>query len=193
MNIEGVTFPIVLTFAGKAQTAGSKRSFVPKGKDGQPYRRPNGTILVNTVDDNKRSKGWKSDVRTSAEINYLGPALTCALRVEMIFYSLRPKGHFGTGRNEGIVKDSAPAYPAKKPDVLKLARAIEDALTGVVWRDDSLIVDEYIGKRFADREYVTVRVWMSEAQQVDDLVALGQISPPGPSDCFEQLSLADAA
>ena len=27
------------------------------------------------------------------------------------FYFDRPKSHYGTGRNEGIVRDSAPGYP----------------------------------------------------------------------------------
>jgi len=32
--------------------------------------------------------------------------------------------------------------------VLKLARAVEDALTGVIWADDAQIVDEVIRKRY---------------------------------------------
>jgi hypothetical protein len=33
---------------------------------------------------------------------------------------------------------------------LKLARAAEDALTGVLWLDDSQIVDERISKAYGD-------------------------------------------
>lgn len=32
------------------------------------------------------------------------------------------------------------------PDVLKLARGVEDALTGIVWRDDAQIVNESLSK-----------------------------------------------
>ena len=32
------------------------------------------------------------------------------------------------------------------PDVLKLARGVEDALTGIVWRDDAQIVNESLNK-----------------------------------------------
>lgn len=193
MEIPGVTFPIVLNFYGHAEPAGSKSSWVPKGKDGKPIVRDNGRIVVNTADSNKKSKGWKNAVKASAGVQYLGPLLRCSLTVEMIFYVVRKKGDYGTGRNAGVVKDSSPAYPAKRPDVLKLARGVEDALTGTVWLDDALIVDERIAKRFGEKEGVEVRIWATEAQRVDDLVALGQIIPLQPQERFEQLSLVAAA
>jgi Holliday junction resolvase RusA-like endonuclease len=52
-------------------------------------------------------------------------------------------------------------WPAKPPDVLKLARAVEDALTGALWTDDALVVSEYLLKRYAPPggpERVTVTV-----------------------------------
>jgi Holliday junction resolvase RusA-like endonuclease len=45
--------------------------------------------------------------------------------------------------------------------VLKLARAVEDALTGVLWRDDAQIAIEQLSKHYAERdepERVRVRV-----------------------------------
>lgn len=49
-------------------------------------------------------------------------------------------------------------YPAVKPDLDKLARALMDALTGVVWRDDSRVVEMSIDKRYTDTPGVTVVV-----------------------------------
>lgn len=40
----------------------------------------------------------------------------------------------------------------KKPDLDKLARAVKDALTGVVWSDDSQVVTALLGKRYAAAE-----------------------------------------
>lgn len=178
-------FPICITVFGEAQPGGSKRA-VPLGG-----RNPTGRWGV--VDANRRAGPWKESVAQEAGFRYQGSLLTMPIVAEMIFYRVRPKGHFGTGRNEGIVKDSAPAYPAGRPDVLKLARAVEDALTGIVWADDALIVDERISKRWGDRARVEIRIWPAEEQTVQDLVAAGKVEPTLPEVLFEQLELGVAA
>lgn len=174
--------PITITVFGKAQPAGSKRAF-----------RHRATDKVVVTDSNPKAKSWKNEVAATAGIQYLGPLLDVPLSVEMTFYEVRPKGHYGTGRNEGIVKDSAPVYPCGRPDVLKLARGVEDALTGVVWRDDSRIVDEYLAKRYGDRARVEIRITPVETARVDELVARGEIEPLGAKERFEQMSLPLAA
>lgn len=178
-------FPLTITVYGEAQPAGSKRA-VPLGG-----RSPNGRWGV--VDANRKSEPWKAMVAQEAGEQYREPVLTIPLVVEFVFYVVRPKGHFGTGRNEGIVKDSAPAYPSKKPDVLKLARGVEDALTGVVWADDAQIVDERVAKRYGDQARVEIRVWPAEVRTVSDLLAVGIIEPQQVEVLFEQLSLTPAA
>src|SRR4051794_25363456 len=114
--------PLVeLTAIGKPQPAGSKRA-VPMGE------------RWGVIDDNPKSKDWKQIVaRAAAEQTQLMELLTGPLEVHFVFYVQRPRGHFGTGRNVAKLKDSAPSFPATRPDVLKLARGVEDALTGVVW------------------------------------------------------------
>jgi Holliday junction resolvase RusA-like endonuclease len=67
------------------------------------------------------------------------------------FWLPRPKHHYGKG---GFLLPSAPYYHIIKPDTLKLARAVEDALTGVVWTDDSIIVREHLSKDYATRHNV---------------------------------------
>jgi predicted short-subunit dehydrogenase-like oxidoreductase (DUF2520 family) len=42
--------------------------------------------------------------------------------------------------------------------VLKLARGVEDALTGIVWRDDAQIVVEHLEKRYGSPARCEVRV-----------------------------------
>lgn len=58
------------------------------------------------------------------------------VQVRLDFYFLRPKAHF---RANGQVKDSAPRFPATRPDIDKLARAVLDPLTGVAFRDDAQV------------------------------------------------------
>jgi Holliday junction resolvase RusA-like endonuclease len=178
-------FPVTILVWGEAQPAGSKRA-VPLGGNS-----PTGRWGV--VDANKKAEPWKRTVAQAAGEQYVGPLLLGPLVVEFVFVQTRPKAHFGTGRNQGIVKDSAPAYPAKNPDALKLGRAVEDALTGVLWRDDNQIVDERIAKRYGDRARVEIRVWPAEVTTVGDLVARGEVEPTGSAVLFQQLSLVPEA
>ena len=62
-----------------------------------------------------------------------------AIELNAIFYMPRPKGHFGSGRNEGKLKSSAPNYHTKKPDLDNMLKFIKDALNGIYWKDDSQI------------------------------------------------------
>lgn len=133
---------------GLPKPAGSKRAFVRGGR-------------AVVVDDCRGGREWKNLVADAALAACGEVLLEGALELRVTFWMPRPKGHFGTGRNADQVKASAPAHPAVKPDVLKLARAIEDALTGVLWRDDAQIVSERLHKRYttgAARTVVVVRV-----------------------------------
>lgn len=135
---------------GKPQTAGSKRSFVlTNKKTGDVIRsRATGRPIVNTVDDNPESDAWKGAVAQAARMAYRGPLLTGALEMHVYFYRPRPKNQYGSGRNENVLRADAPPYPTMKPDATKLMRAVEDALTGVIWRDDALVVDPLPHKRW---------------------------------------------
>lgn len=97
----------------------------------------------------RRMASWSGKVATAgAEAMHGRDLLTGPLVVRMGFYRPRIKGHFGTGRNAERLKNSAPLYPTTRPDNLKLARLTEDALTGIVWRDDSQVVRSCLAKDF---------------------------------------------
>jgi Holliday junction resolvase RusA-like endonuclease len=140
----------VLSFfvAGHPETAGSKTA-VPIVKDGERVA----TRVVESGDRAKKAT-WRSEIQASAReaMEAAGWSLTTEpVQLVFTFYRVRPKGHYGSGKNERELKASSPAYPTTKPDALKLARAAEDALTGVVWADDAQVVDGRQVKRFADR------------------------------------------
>ena len=71
------------------------------------------------------------------------------------FFLPRPLGHFGTGRNAGVLKPSAPAFPTTKPDADKLVRARFDALKSdaAAYRDDAQVVRMVVSKDYADHDY----------------------------------------
>ena len=144
--------PLTITVYGQAVPAGSKRHFLTK------------TGKVNTVDASGASlAAWKADIRHAAleamtDEDFAGR--TKPLDLQLRFFIRRPKGHYGTGRNADKLRAGAPCYPVTKPDATKLLRAVEDALTGVIWMDDCQIVSQTVLKRYAKAEpYVEIKVW----------------------------------
>ncbi|MFJ9114426.1 RusA family crossover junction endodeoxyribonuclease [Streptomyces sp. NPDC102394] len=62
------------------------------------------------------------------------------VHLEVVFTLRRPKSHYGTGRNAGVLKGSAPVFPTGKPDLDKLLRSTQDALKDAgVLLDDSVV------------------------------------------------------
>lgn len=145
--------PIMFAVYGTPQTAGSKKAFIVNA--GKPHQR----AIV--TDDNTKSRSWKDQVAQAAGLAMAGAGRSLyrgPLDVTFTFYRRRPKGHFGSGRNAAVLKASADRWPITKPDVLKLARAAEDALTGVVWHDDAQIVRELLVKEYGSPERCVVLV-----------------------------------
>lgn len=135
---------IAFVVLGRAQPAGSKRAF-PHASTGR----------VVVVDDAKGSRPWKQEV-AGAALAALGdcprPPFVGPLALYVSIYVARPKSHYGTGRNAAVLRPTAPAWPATKPDTTKLVRALEDALTSVLWRDDAQVVQQFAEKRFGSPE-----------------------------------------
>jgi len=61
----------------------------------------------------------------------------------------RPKQHHVAGNRENPLRKNAPAWHTSKPDVTKMVRAVEDALKGIAWHDDSQVVQQVNRKRYA--------------------------------------------
>lgn len=146
--------PIIIRVPGIPKTAGSKKAFpIFRGKG------PAKTWVRNIVTDDtgQAGKEWRASVQArafDAMADIGNTPLDCALAVWLTFTLPRPKGHMGA---KGL-RPSAPEYPTVKPDVLKLARSVEDALTGIVWRDDALIVRETLWKVYGAQPGVEIRV-----------------------------------
>lgn len=133
------------TAYGVAKPAGSKTAYA--------FKRKNGSLGASVVDACKTTKPWQAVVSSAAQdamINLSDDAafiFDAALIASFRFYVPRPKSHYNS---KGELKANAPAFVTKKPDVLKLARAVEDAMTGIVYRDDSQIVQEHLFKSYGE-------------------------------------------
>lgn len=138
-----------LVIYGKAEPAGSKR-WVPVKNSKR----------VRIIDANPKAADWKRWVADEAALVWKGqPLLTdTALLFHLVFYRPRPKSHYRTGKCAGELKEFHRTYPTTKPDLLKLARAIEDALTGIVYRDDALICAETLRKFYGEPMRVEIHL-----------------------------------
>lgn len=139
---------ITFFIPGIARPGGSKKAFAIRNRSGAIVTRQNGSPVIVITDDAKGNKEWKQQCAVFAKQAYQGPPLTGPLKVRFEFFRTRPKVHF---RSNGDIKEAAKQFrPISKPDVTKLIRAAEDALTGICWVDDSQIVDQKGGKWFSD-------------------------------------------
>ncbi len=88
--------------------------------------------------------------------------LTGPLRINLLFGMPRPKSHFGTGRNAGKLKPSAPEYHTKKPDIDNLEKFVLDCLNGVVFKDDSQVVETKAIKFYDDVGSTEVQIYKAK-------------------------------
>ena len=133
---------IHIEISGIPKPGGSKRGFYRGGK-----------VII--TDACKGSKDWKSVVSYSARQQYRGNPLTGSIRVYVTFRMPRPKYHF---KKNGELSSKAEYYHTKKPDATKLMRSTEDALTGILWADDSQIYHQEITKMYDAKPGVTIEV-----------------------------------
>lgn len=110
-------------------------------------------------EDNPNTMPWRAAVAAEASRVMNGDELLDGpLWLEALFVFPRPKSHFGSGGRANVLKESAPSYHATQPDYDKLARAIGDALTGIVIRDDARIADAHIRKVYGHPARAEIRI-----------------------------------
>ena len=146
MHVPGVPVPGG-SKTTKAITRGGRFVMVPTKNGGQ---RP----LTATFDDAKGNGPWKAAVRSygKREIEAArGPLFLKPIAIIALFVMPRPDGHFS--KRGGLLPWAARAEHVVKPDATKLLRPVEDALSKVWWRDDTLIVRQVVAKKYIDSEH----------------------------------------
>lgn len=66
-------------------------------------------------------------------------AMKGPVSVALRFYMKRPKSHYRSVQKKPVLKDDAPTFHTNKPDGDNLAKAVLDALGGLVWDDDKQV------------------------------------------------------
>ena len=116
---------------------------VPQGSKTAFVRGGHAVVTEGKGPGRENHAAWRQAVATAArdwQDQHRQPLFDEPLSVRLTFRLHRPKSVSVTRR----------PYPAVKPDLDKLERAVLDALTGVVLVDDALVVDLHSIKRYAD-------------------------------------------
>ena len=129
---------------------------------------PQGSKNVNrygaTYEQSKALPSWREAVKTAArqaaERNgWVQLQRGTPVQLSIDFLHARPASHYGTGRNAGTLKPSASTWKSTAPDLSKLIRATEDALTDAgIWADDCIVAAVYAADCWDTRSgaYITI-------------------------------------
>lgn len=107
------------------------------------------------VESSKALPAWRDHVtqiaRAAVVDGLFFPLAGTAVNLDLTFRLPRPKSHYRTGKHAGELKFDCPVFVQKTPDLSKLIRAVEDALTQAgVWVDDSQVATIHARKVYAD-------------------------------------------
>ena len=143
---------------------------------GQPAAQGSKTYLGKgrMIEGSKKLKPFRAVVTlTAREAMGNRPLMTGPVAVEVVFKFVRPKSHFGSGKNSDVLRDDAPDRPIghNLGDVDKLQRSVLDAMTGAVFLDDSQVASIEAHKVWADSPGAWIQV-----EAVRDTIA----AMPGP-------------
>ena len=138
--------------------------------DPVPQGRPRVTWLAKhkgIVYDPKESKKWKKEVAHQVMLHCHRPKelLIGPLEVQMIFYLKKPK------------KPKAEQH-ITRPDCTNLAKGVEDALEGIIYKNDSQIWKLEVTKRYVDEIFPPgTIITVKESQWAENIKATSAHKP----------------
>lgn len=116
------------------------------------------------VYDPGTAEGWKSCIAECARAVLPTAPLSGPLHLTLHFRMPRPKSHYRTGKNAGMMRPDAPNYHSSKPDADNLTKAVKDAMTLLgFWRDDGQVAITIVEKTYALHPGCEVKVRQLEA------------------------------
>jgi Holliday junction resolvase RusA-like endonuclease len=138
---------------GLPSPAGSKNAVpIYKGKGSE--RHFTGRVAVFDA-GGQRSKDFRQSVVQAAFTAMQKAGLkpfTAPLRTSFLFWMPRPANHHRANKRQNELRPDAPHWHTNTPDVLKMSRLVEDAMSGIVYVDDKLIAESRLQKIYVGGE-----------------------------------------
>ena len=100
----------------------------------------------------EKTKEYEKCVRFEAECSMRGqPLMTGPVELKLQIFMPIPASY---SKKKALACRMQTVVPTKKPDLDNILKAVCDAFNGVVWVDDTQVVDCHVTKRFADEPCV---------------------------------------
>ena len=134
----------------KAASRPRARSMPLKDRYGNPVRNAAGQQIWTARAYQEKPENWVSAIRCTAIKFVPKQQITGPCRVDITWVFARPLAHFGTGKNEGKLKSTAPHWHIQKPDRDNADKTILDTLTELeFWRDDTVACSGLLNRIWA--------------------------------------------
>lgn len=105
--------------------------------------------------DLKKVAVYKRQLAIMAVAMYDGKPLEGQLSLKVTFYRNIQKS---ISKKERAKRLSGEHRPTVKPDASNYLKSFEDALNGIIWKDDALIVHEEVDKKYSDHPRIEMEV-----------------------------------
>lgn len=105
--------------------------------------------------DPKKSRDYKDYVRLAATEHAPPKPLEGPLAVMIVAYRSIPKSF---SKKKTAAAEVGLLYPTTKPDADNYLKGVKDALKGIMWVDDSQVVDVYTRKRYSSKPRIEVKI-----------------------------------
>ena len=140
---------ISIVYKGKVQAQQRPRNRVVRTKDGR--------VFAQTYEA-QESRDFKSYFHLTAQSQMAEKGLktiTGPCRLSVLVYMPIPSSFSQKKRKQALTGE---ILPAKKPDVDNILKAVMDALNGVAYADDRLVVRAFVRKAYDETEAVVAIV-----------------------------------
>jgi Holliday junction resolvase RusA-like endonuclease len=105
--------------------------------------------------DPEKSKDYKDYVRLAAAEHAPSALLEGPLGMMLTVYRSIPKSF---SKKKAALAEVGEIRPVSKPDVDNYLKGVKDALKGIVWKDDSQVVEVFAQKRYSSRPRIEVKI-----------------------------------
>lgn len=105
--------------------------------------------------DPAKSRDYKDYVRLAAREYAPAALLEGALGIAITAYRSTPKSF---SKKKAAEAERGEILPVTKPDADNYLKGVKDALKGIIWKDDSQVVDAFVRKRYSNRPRIEVKI-----------------------------------
>jgi Holliday junction resolvase RusA-like endonuclease len=105
--------------------------------------------------DPAKSRDYKYYVKLAASEHAPKALLEGPLGMVLTVYRSTPKSF---SKIKAALAESGRLTPTTKPDIDNYLKGVKDALKGVIWKDDSQVVEVFARKRYSARPRIEVKI-----------------------------------